>query len=175
MVSIIGQRNHKQEEKVQILNQNGIGVAEVYGGNTVMGSGDLGMIRKEWWETSQLKKRNGQNKTITPQPSKISSPRLIETLDTVNSRLAVCSDAIVDLDTFVHQMRQYVIPVKTTLDPTKHQVVVIMDCPTKKSWDHDERINDFDPEEDLMIENNNLSSSRSPIPEEPKARWRSHG
>ncbi|CAI9094163.1 OLC1v1029853C1 [Oldenlandia corymbosa var. corymbosa] len=123
----------------------------------------------------QSKKKNGQNKTVTLRPSKISSPRPIETLDVVNSRLAVSSDAIVNLEASVHQMRQYVVPVKTTLDPTKHQVVVIMDSPTQKSWDHCERINEFDPREDLMIENNNLSTRRSPFPEKPEARWRSDG
>ncbi|CAI9101008.1 OLC1v1038223C1 [Oldenlandia corymbosa var. corymbosa] len=72
------------------------------GGNTViMGGGDLGMIRKEWRETSQSKKRNRQNKTVTPISCIISSPPPIETLDDVKSRPAARSDAIADLEAFV--------------------------------------------------------------------------
>ncbi|CAI9109320.1 OLC1v1009123C1 [Oldenlandia corymbosa var. corymbosa] len=78
------------------------------------------------------------------------------------------------MDGFGLHMQQNVIPVNTSLDPTKHQAVMILDSPTQASCGH-ERLNGFDPDDDLMLDANQTSRRLNPSPEDPLARWRSDG
>ncbi|CAI9091121.1 OLC1v1026059C1 [Oldenlandia corymbosa var. corymbosa] len=64
-----------------------------------------------------------------------------------------------------HRMNQFVIPVKTGLDLTKYQIVMIIDSPTHSTRDHNHP-NEFGPGDDFMIEVSQTSKHNRDVDDE---------